>query len=395
MLIQIRQAAFRVELTTPDGTLVASVTTPSQPSVAQQVLRISEIMYHPADPPTGSLFDDNDFEFVELINISETETVNLEQVAFTQGIQFQFGGEMLAPVERTIIVHNQDAFQTRYGTKVRVAGQFQGSLNNARERLKLEDASRNTILDFVYADGDPWPERADGIGASLELIDAATTPVNQLDKYCRWRGSIDFGGSPAGTDSSPPGVFINEVLTNVERAAGLSDSIELSNASRSAAFRTHYGVGETTILVGGYRGRLGNGGQAIQLQRPGESAADEPSLIPRRLEDEVLYDDLSPWPTETDGAGSSLSRRTIFGSGNAASSWRPEKPTPGTTDLFRPVAGDSNLDRVFNQLDIVITLQGGKYLTGSPASFVQGDWNQDGLFNQFDVVAALSAGNYL
>ena len=40
-------------------------------------------------------------------------------------------------------------------------------------------------------------------------------------------------------------------------------------------------------------------------------------------------------------------------------------------------------------------LSGGKYNTGTAATFAEGDWNEDGLFNQLDIVAALQSGNYL
>ena len=59
------------------------------------------------------------------------------------------------------------------------------------------------------------------------------------------------------------------------------------------------------------------------------------------------------------------------------------------------VAGDANLDRQFNQLDIVRVLQSGGYLSAEPAVWVEGDWNGDGVFDQLDIVAALQTGTYL
>jgi hypothetical protein len=56
--------------------------------------------------------------------------------------------------------------------------------------------------------------------------------------------------------------------------------------------------------------------------------------------------------------------------------------------------GDANQDGQFDQRDITAVLQGGKYLTGQPASWSEGDWNGDGQFDQLDVVAALRAGSY-
>ena len=59
------------------------------------------------------------------------------------------------------------------------------------------------------------------------------------------------------------------------------------------------------------------------------------------------------------------------------------------------LTGDANGDGLFNQLDLVEVLQGGKYQTGQPASFREGDWNEDGIFDQLDLVAALQTGSYL
>ena len=70
-------------------------------------------------------------------------------------------------------------------------------------------------------------------------------------------------------------------------------------------------------------------------------------------------------------------------------------------------AGDSDRDLDFDQLDLVLVQQGGKYLTGQAATWGEGDWNGapggsadtpptgDGLFNQLDIIAALNAGKYL
>ncbi len=53
------------------GTPVDTFATPIDPSDAQLYLVVSEIMYHPADP-------DADAEFVELMNISDSVTIDLD-----------------------------------------------------------------------------------------------------------------------------------------------------------------------------------------------------------------------------------------------------------------------------------------------------------------------------
>jgi hypothetical protein len=60
-----------------------------------------------------------------------------------------------------------------------------------------------------------------------------------------------------------------------------------------------------------------------------------------------------------------------------------------------PLVGDSNGDGQFNQQDIVLILQAGKYNRDEPATRAQGDWNGDTRFDQLDIVAALQAGTYM
>jgi len=101
------------------------------------------------------------------------------------------------------------------------------------------------------------------------------------------------------------------------------------NAARVAAFRDYYGIDESVTLVGGYKGRLDNGGERVQLQRPDSPPADEPDFIPSLIEDEITYDDVTPWP-DADGTGKSLTRTAIDAYGNRPGSWAAQTPTPGS-----------------------------------------------------------------
>jgi hypothetical protein len=73
-------------LDTEDG-LIDSVSYTGDPSEQQRYLRISEMMYHPADPCQGSGYDSEDFEFIELKNIGPG-TLDLGGIKFTDGISF-------------------------------------------------------------------------------------------------------------------------------------------------------------------------------------------------------------------------------------------------------------------------------------------------------------------
>ena len=81
--------------------------------------------------------------FVELTNIG-SQSVNLNLVRFTKGIEFTFPSIELAPGEFIAVVQDREAFQARHGTAVAIAGQYAGTLNPGEE-IRLEDALGRTI----------------------------------------------------------------------------------------------------------------------------------------------------------------------------------------------------------------------------------------------------------
>jgi len=187
-------------------------------------LRITEIIYNPAEPNE---------EFIELQNIG-TETINLNLVSFTNGIDFIFPSIELGAGEHTVVVQDRGIFEARYGTNVNIAGQYSGKLNNAGERIELQDAIGRTILNFRYEDG--WHSLTDGEGFSLTIIDSTNPDLNSWDEKDSWRPSAYSGGSPGQNDSGilpePGAVVINEVLAHSHAEA--SDWIELHNTTETA-----------------------------------------------------------------------------------------------------------------------------------------------------------------
>ena len=187
-------------------------------------LRITEIMYNPYDPNT---------EYIELQNIG-AETINLNLVKFTNGVDFTFPNLELAPNEYVVVVQDREAFETRYGTALNIAGEYSGRLNDAGERIRLEDAVGQTILDFDYKDG--WRSITDGDGFSLTVINPVNTDPYGWNEKDSWRGSAYLSGSPGEDDSGivpePGAVVINEVLAHSH--ADAADWIELHNTTNTA-----------------------------------------------------------------------------------------------------------------------------------------------------------------
>jgi hypothetical protein len=189
-------------------------------------LRINEIMYHPRY--TGDPNDPNE-EFIELKNTGPN-TLNLNLVRFTKGIDFTFPDIELEPNECVVVVKDYNAFESQYGSAVRIAGRYSGSLANNGERIRLQDAAGQTILDFEYEDG--WRSITDGDGFSLTIIDPTNSEPNSWSKKDSWRASAYRNGSPGWDDGgilpNPGAVVINEVMSHSNAGP---DWIELHNTT--------------------------------------------------------------------------------------------------------------------------------------------------------------------
>jgi hypothetical protein len=199
---QLSARGETVTLLNPRSKTAHQLTYVGDPSPAQRWLRITEIFFNPPAGPAGSP-PSEDLEFLELRNLSTTETLDLAGVRLVNGIEFDFGASLLKrlpPGERVVIVAQPGAFAARYGSAVPVAGQYSGRLDNGGERLRLIDARGEEILDFEYKDGFP---AADGGGFSLEVVDEQAAPDAWNDKS-QWRAGTRPGGSP-GTGGSGPG----------------------------------------------------------------------------------------------------------------------------------------------------------------------------------------------
>ncbi|KKL67357.1 hypothetical protein LCGC14_2135790, partial [marine sediment metagenome] len=154
----------------------------------------------------------------------------------------------------------------------------------------------------------------------VEIYNSNREPVDLTDWRLRKGVGFDFD----------PGTMIGPNSTLVVISF---NPHKIENADRLAAFRGAHSIDPSVPLVGGYSGKLDNGGERVQLQSPGDEPADEPGYIPRLVEDDVRFDDVDPWPTEPDGTGSSLTRIASDTWGTDPASWTAATPTPGTADM--------------------------------------------------------------
>jgi len=112
----------------------------------------------------------------------------------------------------------------------------------------------------------------------------------------------------------------------------------VSQTTETADFLSHYGISPLVPLAGPFSGRLDNAGETLRLHRADSPPAEEPGFYPMLLEDEVGYNNTSPWPLGPDGGGDSLNRIQADLWGNDSSSWIAAAPSPGSFSAT-PLAG--------------------------------------------------------
>jgi len=207
-------------------------------------LRITEVMYNPPAPPAGDSTDNEEFEFIELMNIGD-ENLDLSSVSFVNGITFDFGNGSIMSLglgEFVLVVRSRTAFISRYGTDLsnRIAGEYSGKLSNNGENITLEDFWNSTIVQFEYNDGRGWPLSPDGGGHSLVPMDSALIdePAGSLNYGRNWRASTYIGGSPGQVDpEAETNVVLNEIMAHTDYSSpqlpqyDSDDWIELYNTT--------------------------------------------------------------------------------------------------------------------------------------------------------------------
>ena len=179
---------------------------------------ISEIMYNP-----GSNSDDQEYEYLELMNVSgqsvrtanfvstySSPTSHIEEWIpwkFTDGIQFEFPVNLwIAPAQRILLVKNRTAFDARY-TGVPVGTEIyqwtSGSLANEGETVQIamagdQEYQKNRFYireDRVnYDDELPWPSQANGTGKSLTHLRPTATGNNYTNDPIHWAAETPTPG---------------------------------------------------------------------------------------------------------------------------------------------------------------------------------------------------------
>jgi hypothetical protein len=230
-------------------------------------IRITELMYNPlpatpAEIAAGYVDSGNgaqDFEYIEIQNTGN-QTLPLQGLRLSNGVQFTFPAISLAPGQYTLVVANQAAFSLRYPgiSPSLIAGQYTGHLNSAGEKLELDAPNGGIILNFSYDNN--WYPQTNGGGFSLTV----RNPLQDKALWgssSGWRSSAAPNGSAAAQDTlpSPDSIVFNEVMAHAANPA--NNAIELFNTtnqpidisgwflSNDAANLTKYKIAAGTILA--------------------------------------------------------------------------------------------------------------------------------------------------
>ncbi|MBI5388511.1 MAG: lamin tail domain-containing protein [Verrucomicrobia bacterium] len=155
-------------------------------------------------------------------------------------------------------------------------------------------------------------------------------PVHPTNTW-RLRGGADF--------NFPPGVV---VPTNGLVLVVSFDPVNDPNSL--LAFQAAYpNLAVEAVLYGPYTGKLDNGGESVELQKPGPpvpAGLPDAGYVPYILVEQVQFDDIFPWDIRADGLGLSLQRVSGTGFGNDVTNWVAVAPTPG------PQAADTDQDGI-------------------------------------------------
>ena len=203
--LSLGQNALALEAYDYQGNLMdtASINVSTTEGDTSHQLRISELMYN----PSGS----DALEFVEILNTSDTVSVDLAGVQFSDGISFVFSDGTLGPLQRIVVASDPVLFEATYGTGINVVGPpSSGQFSNSTERVALADATGITIHSFTYSDA--WHPSTDGGGHSLTQVNELDLSAD-LDVSTSWKPSGAVDGTP-GSGDTLSGDFNNDGLVD-------------------------------------------------------------------------------------------------------------------------------------------------------------------------------------
>ncbi|MFV1883281.1 MAG: lamin tail domain-containing protein [Balneola sp.] len=180
--------------------------------VIDDVLVINEISYNPSDDKNGG-------DWVEFYNPGDA-TINLDGWYFKDeddSHTYSFpNGVSIEANDYLVVTNNAAAFSTIYPSVSNALGQFNFGLSGNSDHIRLYNADSLLVDEVRYDDESPWPTEPDGLGFTLELVDAGTD--NSLGE--NWTSSLTKGGTP--------GLQNQQIINSNEELGASSHEFRLS-----------------------------------------------------------------------------------------------------------------------------------------------------------------------
>jgi len=286
-------ATFELHSDTPPTPML-----PNGTIAADHMIMISEIMYHPLNE------DDRD-EYIELYNHGH-QAVNLKKWRFSKGISFTFGEVLIEPGTYLVVAADVNRFLASHSDVTAiVVGDWEGTLSNKGERIKLMNSNSVSIDAVFYYDEGIWADRLlgpldhthrgwiwhnghDGEGESLELIN----PDLSNEYGQNWGASLTGKGTP-GTVNSVYTLTTAPIIQNVFHDPAVPNSTDqvtviaqaVDTRTRVMDLTLYWRIDESNYVKDQYPTEALNTFQAVAMTANpnGEYSATIPSQADRTI----------------------------------------------------------------------------------------------------------------
>lgn len=184
------------------------------------VVQFNEIMYHGRPGETN-------LQWIELQNVMRVD-VDISRWHLEDGVYYTFPEKTIIPGGGFVVVAKDPAAFTQATGQSTPFGPFTNTLSHSGATLTLRNHDGRLMDVMTYGDEQPWPEGADGSGASLskiKMFGASAEPV-------AWTYSPNLGGTPGAPNipsPSLPRLALNEIQASTNPVA----RVELLNYGAS------------------------------------------------------------------------------------------------------------------------------------------------------------------
>jgi hypothetical protein len=200
---------------------------------ADAVVLFNEVMYHPGPGQSPAL------QWIELQNVMRAD-VDLSNWRLDGGVHFTFPSNTIVPGGAFVLIAGDVNVFTNATGIASAFGPFQTNLSNGGEKIILRNHDGRMMDELTYGDEQPWPEGADGSGATM----SKHTPLSASVEPIHWTASARVGGTPGAANFptiSTPELAINEL----DAATNATLRIELFNRGTSTLALVNFTLATT------------------------------------------------------------------------------------------------------------------------------------------------------